>query len=334
MNIAINGFGRIGRQALRIILEKHPALRVVAINDLTDGATLAHMFEFDSTYGRYDADVSFKDGKLITKHGEIELTAEKEPANLPHKRLKVDIVLECTGKFVKREDAGLHLKAGAKKVIISAPGKDDVDGTFVIGVNHETYDSKKMDVISNASCTTNCLAPMAKVLHDTFGIAYGLMTTIHSYTNDQRLLDLPHKDLRRARAAAINMIPTSTGAAKAIGLVIPELKGKMNGISIRVPTPTVSITDLTVVLKKETTAEAVNAAFEKAAKGSMKGILGYETRPLVLQDYVMDARSSIIDAPLTEVIGGTLAKVFSWYDNEWGYSNRIVELAEYIGERL
>ena len=334
MNIAINGFGRIGRQSLRIILEKHPELKVVAINDLTDGASLAHLFEFDSTYGRYDANVSFKDGKLVTKYGEIALTAEKDPSLLPHAAMKVDIVLECTGIFVKREDAGLHIKAGAKKVIISAPGKDQVDGTFVIGVNHETYDPKTMHVVSNASCTTNCLAPMAKVLHDTFGIEYGLMTTIHSYTNDQRLLDLPHKDLRRARAAAINMIPTSTGAAKAIGLVIPELKGKMNGISIRVPTPAVSITDLTVVTKKTVTVEEVNAAFEKAANGPMKGILGYETRPLVLQDYVMDERSSIIDSPLTEVIGGTLVKTFSWYDNEWGYSNRLVELAEFIARRL
>ncbi len=334
MNIAINGFGRIGRQALRIVLEKHPDLRVVAINDLTDGASLAHLFEFDSTYGRYDADVSFKDGKLITKHGEIVLTAEKDPSLLPHKAMNVDIVLECTGKFVKREDAALHLKAGAKKVIISAPGKDEIDGTFVIGVNLETYDPKTMHVVSNASCTTNCLAPMAKVLHDSFGIQCGLMTTIHSYTNDQKLLDLPHKDLRRARAAAINMIPTSTGAAKAIGLVIPSLKGKMNGISVRVPTPTGSITDLCVVLEKKVTTEEVNAAFEKAANGSMKGILGYETRPLVLQDYVMDPRSSIIDAPLTQVIDGTLVKVFSWYDNEWGYSNRLVELAEHMGKSL
>jgi glyceraldehyde 3-phosphate dehydrogenase len=334
MNIAINGFGRIGRQALRIILEKFPDMHVVTINDLTDGASLAHLFEFDSTYGRFDAMAEYKDGKLVTKYGAIELTAEKDPTALPHKRLNVDIVLECTGKFVKREDAALHLKAGAKKVIISAPGKDEVDGTFVIGVNEETYDPKMMHVVSNASCTTNCLAPMAKVLHDSFGITCGLMTTIHSYTNDQKLLDLPHKDLRRARAAAINMIPTSTGAAKAIGLVIPDLKGKMNGVSIRVPTPTGSITDLTVVLKKKTTVEEVNAAFEKASKGAMKGILGYETRPLVLQDYVMDERSSIIDAPLTQVIDGTLVKTFSWYDNEWGYSNRLVELAKYIGERL
>ncbi len=334
MNIAINGFGRIGRQALRIIIEKHPDLNVVLINDLTDGPTLAHLFEFDSTYGVFDSEAEFKDGKLVTKHGVSGLTAQKDPSVLPYKRLKVDVVLECTGKFAKREEAAIHLKAGAKKVIISAPGKDKVDGTFVIGVNEKTYDPKKMDVISNASCTTNCLAPMAKVLQDTFGIEYGLMTTIHSYTNDQKLLDLPHKDLRRARAAAINMIPTSTGAAKAIGLVIPELQGKMNGVSIRVPTPTGSITDLTVVTKKTATAEAVNAAFEKASKGAMRGILGFEKRPLVLQDYVGDARSCIIDAALTQAIGSNLVKVFGWYDNEWGYSNRIVELAEFIGKSL
>jgi glyceraldehyde 3-phosphate dehydrogenase len=334
MNIAINGFGRIGRQALRIIIEKHPELNVVAINDLTDGATLAHLFEFDSTYGVFDAEAEFKNGKLVTKHGEIVLTAEKDPAKLPHKDMKVDIVLECTGRFTKRDDAALHLKAGAKKVIISAPGKDKVDGTFVIGVNHTTYDPKSMHVISNASCTTNCLAPIAKVLSDNFGIVSGLMTTIHSYTNDQQLLDLPHKDLRRARAAAINMIPTSTGAAKAIGLVIPELNGKLNGVSVRVPTPTGSITDLTVVTEKKTTAEAVNVAFKKAASGKMKDILGFEERPLVLQDFVGDARSSIVDASLTQVIGDTMVKVFSWYDNEWGYSNRIVELAKYIGNLL
>ncbi|OGJ60950.1 type I glyceraldehyde-3-phosphate dehydrogenase [Candidatus Peribacteria bacterium RIFCSPHIGHO2_02_FULL_51_15] len=334
MNIAINGFGRIGRQVLRIIIEKHPDLKVVAINDLTDGATLAHLFEFDSTYGVFDSGAEFKDGKLVTKHGAIELTAEKDPTLLPYKKLKVDVVLECTGKFAKRDEAAVHLKSGAKKVIISAPGKDKVDGTFVIGVNENTYDPKTMDVISNASCTTNCLAPMAKVLNDAFGIEYGLMTTIHSYTNDQKLLDLPHKDLRRARAAAINMIPTSTGAAKAIGLVIPELQGKMNGISIRVPTPTGSITDLTVMTKKPVTAEGANAAFEKAAKGPMRGILGLEKRPLVLQDFVGDSRSCIIDAALTQSIGTNMLKVFGWYDNEWGYSCRLVELAEFIGQKL
>ena len=332
MKLAINGFGRIGRQALRIIQESHPDIEVVSINDLTDGETLAHLFEFDSTYGHYDCGgACFKDGVLATKHGKIRITASKDPATLPHKELKVDVVLECTGRFTKREDAALHLKAGAKKVILSAPCKDQADGTFCIGINHETYNPKTMHVISNASCTTNCLAPMAKVLNDAFGVEHGLMTTIHSYTNDQNLLDLPHKDLRRARAAAINLVPTSTGAAKAIGLVIPELEGKLHGLSIRVPTPTGSITDLTVVTKRPTTVEAVNAAFEKAANGPMKGILKYETRPLVLKDFVQDPHSCILDAGLTKVIGGNMVKIFGWYDNEWGYSNRLVELAEYVG---
>jgi glyceraldehyde 3-phosphate dehydrogenase len=335
MNIAINGFGRIGRQALRIILEKHPDLEVVLINDLTDGETLAHLFEFDSTYGHFDCgNACYKDGVLSTKHGKIRTTASKDPSTLPYKELKVDVVLECTGHFTKREDAALHLQAGAKKVIVSAPCKDKADATLCIGVNEKSYDPKKHHVISNASCTTNCLAPMAKVLHDSFGIEHGLMTTIHSYTNDQNLLDLPHKDLRRARAAAINMVPTSTGAAKAIGEVIPELAGKLNGVAIRVPTPTGSITDLTVIVKNATTVEAVNAAFEKAANGPMQGILGYETRPLVLSDYVQDPRSSIIDAGLTQVMGGNMVKVFSWYDNEWGYSNRLVELADFVGKSL
>ena len=335
VKVAINGFGRIGRQALRIIQESHPEVHVVLINDLTDGATLAHLFEFDSTYGHYDCgEACFKDGLLSTKQGPIRITASKDPTTLPHKELKVDVVLECTGRFTKRDDAALHLKAGAKKVIISAPGKDKVDGTFCIGVNHETYDPKRMDIISNASCTTNCLAPMAKVLHDSFGIVSGLMTTIHSYTNDQNLLDLPHGDLRRARAAAVNIVPTSTGAAKAIGLVVPELAGKLNGVSIRVPTPTGSITDLTVVTEKETTKEEINAAFKAAAKGPMKNILACEDRPLVLKDFVGNPHSCIIDTQLTDVIGGTLVKAFGWYDNEWGYSNRIVELAAYVGSKL
>jgi glyceraldehyde 3-phosphate dehydrogenase len=335
MNIAINGFGRIGRQALRIVLEKHPDVNVVLINDLTDPATLAHLFEFDSTYGHFaSGEVSSSKDGLTVKGKTIRITAEKDPSKLPHGEMKVDVVLECTGRFTKRDDAALHLKAGAKKVILSAPAKDTVDGTFCIGVNHETYDPKTMHVISNASCTTNCLAPMVKVLHDSFGIVSGLMTTIHSYTNDQNLLDLPHADLRRARAAAVNIVPTSTGAAKAIGLVIPALDKKLHGVSIRVPTPTGSITDLTCVMSKPVTKEEVNAAFEKAASGAMKGILGYEKRPLVLKDYVGDPRSSIIDAELTQVIGGTLVKTFSWYDNEWGYSNRLVELAAYVGGKL
>ncbi len=338
MNIAINGFGRIGRQALRIILEKYPELNVVLINDLTDGETLAHLFEFDSTYGHFDCGGACHiDGVLKTKHGSIRTTASKDPSTLPHKELKVDIVLECTGVFNARDEAALHLKAGAKKVIMSAPCKDKADGTFCIGVNHEEYDPKSMDVISNASCTTNCLAPMAKVLHDSFQIKQGFMTTIHSYTNDQRLLDLPHRDLRRARAAAENIIPTSTGAAKAISLVIPDLEGKLDGISIRVPTPTGSLTDLTVMVEKETNAEEVNAAFKQASESFMQGILGYEERPLVLKDFVGDPRSSIIDAAETKVStvdGQTMIKVLSWYDNEWGYSNRLVELAALVGSKL
>src|SRR3989338_7028540 len=335
MNIAINGFGRIGRQVLRIIEQKHPDLNVVLINDLTDVETLAHLYAFDSTYGIHDRDHVCADGdKLVTKSGKILITALKDPATLPHGDLKVDVVLECTGRFTEREAAAVHLKAGAKKVILSAPAKDKVDGTFVIGVNHETYDPNTMHVISNASCTTNCLAPMVKVLHDTFGIEHGLMTTIHSYTNDQNLLDLPHKDLRRARAAAVNIVPSSTGAAKAIGLVIPALDKKLNGISIRVPTPTGSITDLTVVTQKKADKDGVNEAFKKAASKGMRGILRVEEKPLVLKDFVGDPHSCIIDAPLKEVIGGNLVKAFGWYDNEWGYSNRLVELAKYVGGML
>lgn len=335
MNLAINGFGRIGRQALRIIQTRFPDINVVLINDLTDPATLAHLFEFDSTFGHFNAgSISIKDGNLVTGNDTIKITAEKDPTKLPHGDLKVDIVLECTGIFTEREKAAMHLTAGAKKVIISAPCKDKADGTFCIGVNHELYDPATMHVVSNASCTTNCLAPMVKVLNDTFGIEYGFMTTTHSYTNDQNLLDLPHKDLRRARAAAVNIVPSSTGAAKAIGLVVPELVGKMNGISLRVPTPTGSINDVTTLLKKSVTREEINAAFEAAANGAMKGILRVEHRPIVLKDIVGDPASCIIDTELTDVIGGNMAKVFGWYDNEWGYSNRIVELAKYMGERL
>jgi len=328
MNLAINGFGRIGRQVLRIILEKHPDINVVLINDLTDDDDLKHLFAFDSSYGRYENPKAF-DG--------VTMTSEKDPTALPHKDLGVDVVLECTGVFRHRDDAAKHLEAGAKKVIISAPCKDKADGTFVIGVNEEEYDPATMDVISNASCTTNCLAPMAKVLHDNFVIEQGFMTTIHSYTNDQRVLDLPHKDMRRARAAAVNIIPTTTGAAKAVALVLPDLEGKLDGMAIRVPTPTGSITDLTVVVGKDTDADAVNAAFKKASEGAMKGILGYEERPLVLQDYVGDPRSSIIDAPSTKVHkegDTTIVKTLSWYDNEWGYSSRLVELAELVGSKL
>jgi glyceraldehyde 3-phosphate dehydrogenase len=328
MNIAINGFGRIGRQAFRIILQKHPELNVVLINDLNDDATLKHLFQFDSTYGQYDNPKAF-DG--------VTMTAERDPAALPHAKLKVDVVLECTGFFRDKEGASKHLSAGAKKVIISAPGKGEVDGTFCIGVNEDQYDAGSMNVISNASCTTNCLAPMAKVLHDEFGIQHGFMTTIHSYTNDQSLQDVPHSDLRRARAAAENLIPTSTGAAVAVGLVLPDLKGKLDGFAIRTPTPTGSITDLTVVVGKETDTDTVNAALKKASEGALKGILGYEEKPLVLKDFVGDPRSSIIDAALTSVStegGSTIIKVLSWYDNEWGYSNRLVELAKMVGGKL
>jgi len=278
-----------------------------------------------------------KENEIIVNGDSIRTTAEKDPTKLLHKELNVDVVLECTGVFRKREQAAQHLTAGAKKVILSAPAKDKVDGDFVMGVNDDKYDPKTMDIITNASCTTNSLAPMAKVLNDNFTIVHGFMTTIHSYTNDQKLLDLPHKDLRRARAAAQNIIPTTTGAAVAVGLVLPELQGKLDGMSIRVPTPTGSITDLTCVIEKETTAEKVNAAFRKASEGALKGILGYEEQPLVLSDFVGDCRSSIIDAPSTKVHtegGSTIVKTLAWYDNEWGYSSRLVELAELVGSKL
>lgn len=335
MKLAINGFGRIGRQALRIVRARFPTIEVVLINDLTDVPTLAHLFEYDSSYGKYAGTVSTADNAIVVDGKSIRITAEKDPSKLPHAELGVDVVLECTGRFTKRDDAALHLKAGAKKVIISAPCKDSPDATLCIGVNHEIYAPATMHVISNASCTTNCLAPMVKVLDDAFGIEHGLMTTIHSYTNDQNLLDLPHSDLRRARAAGVNIVPTSTGAAKAIGLVLPSLKGKLHGSSVRVPTPTGSLNDLTVVTTKPVTAESINAAFAKAAaEGSLKGVLRYETKPIVSHDIVGDPSSCIFDADLTQVIGGNFAKVFGWYDNEWGYSNRLVELAAYIGSKL
>jgi glyceraldehyde 3-phosphate dehydrogenase len=335
MNIAINGFGRIGRQILRIIQEDHPELNVVLINDVNDGETLAHLFEFDSTYGHYDCGgACYKDGMLSTKHGKIRTIASRDPATHPHRELKVDIVLECTGVFREREKAADHLKAGAKKVIISAPAKGEIDGTFVLGVNENDYDPKTMDVISNASCTTNCLAPMVKILDEAFDIEHGLMTTIHSYTNDQRLLDLPHKDWRRARSAAENLIPTDTGAAKSVGLVYPKLEGKLNGLSVRVPHPTVSLTDFVCTTKKKATVDDINDAFKKAESGSMKGILGLEERPLVSSDFKGDCRSCIVDAASTQVVGDNLVKVLGWYDNEWGYSCRLVELAEFVGNKM
>ena len=334
MNIAINGFGRIGRQSLRIILQSHPELNVVLINDLTDGETLAHLFEFDSTYGHFDCGgACYKEGMLSTKFGKIRTTAIPEPSNLPHKEMNVDIVLECTGRFRTREEAAGHLDAGAKKVIISAPCKNQADGTFCLGVNEETYDPSSMHVISNASCTTNSLAPVVKILHENFTIQQGMMTTIHSYTNDQRILDFPHKDWRRARSAAENIIPTTTGAASAVGLVLPELEGRLDGLAVRIPSPTVSLTDFTCIVEKSTDAEQVNSVFKEAGEGPLQGILGYEERPLVSMDYRGDSRSSIIDAQSTKVQEGTMVKVLAWYDNEWGYSNRLVELAKFIGEQ-
>ncbi len=333
VKVAINGFGRIGRNAFKVAVEKYAdKMEIVAINDLTDAKTLAHLLEFDSLFGRFNGTVEVKEDALVVNGKEIKIFAERDPANLPWKDLGVEIVIESTGIFRSRETAGKHIEAGAKKVIISAPAKNE-DITIVMGVNEDKYDPANHHIISNASCTTNCLAPFAKVINDKFGINKGLMTTVHSYTNDQRILDLPHSDLRRARAAAESIIPTTTGAAKAVALVLPELKGKLNGFAMRVPTPTVSVVDLVVELAKPATAEEINAALKEAAEGPMKGILGYEERPLVSVDFKMDPRSSIIDAPSTMVIGDNMAKIVSWYDNEWGYSNRIVDLVNYIAEK-
>ena len=320
IKIAINGFGRIGRQVFRNIEKKHPDLEMVAINDLTDNQTLAHLLKYDSNYGKYDKKI------------ECSMLAEKDPEKLPWKDLGVDIVLECTGFFTDAEGAKKHIKAGAKKVIVSAPCKD-LPG-FILGVNAETYDPKKDDAMDMGSCTTNCLAPIAKILNDEFGIVKGFMTTVHSYTNDQKILDLPHKDLRRARAAAINMIPTSTGAAKAIGKMIPELNGKLDGISIRVPTSTVSVLDLIVEVKKSTTKEEVNKAFEKAGQSkNFKGIFRVEKDPLVSVDFKGETHSSIVDLEMT-MVKDNLVKVLGWYDNEWGYATRLADFAEFIGKKL
>lgn len=326
--VAINGFGRIGRQVFRVNLEKK-YFEIVAINDLTDAKTLAHLLKYDSNYGSILNEISSTEDSIIVDGKSYKVLKEKDPEKLPWKKLGVDLVIESTGFFTDRAGASKHLTAGAKKVIISAPGKD-ADFTVVLGVNDEHYDSAKHHIISNGSCTTNCLAPIAKVINDNFEIEKGLMTTIHSYTNDQRILDLPHEDLRRARAAALSMIPTTTGAAKAIGLVLPELQGKLNGLAIRVPTPTVSLVDLTCVVKKATTAEEVNTKLKAAAEGGMKGFLGYSELPLVSMDYKHSPLSSIVDALSTEVIGGNLVKVLSWYDNEWGYSCRVVDLVRLI----
>jgi glyceraldehyde 3-phosphate dehydrogenase len=334
IKVAINGFGRIGRNSFKIAQENlNKDIEIVAINDLTSTATLAHLLKYDSLFGKFNGTVEAKENALIVNGKEVKVFAERDPKNLPWKDLGVDIVIESTGLFTKREKAMAHIEAGAKKVIISAPATDE-DITIVLGVNEKSYDPEKHAIISNASCTTNCLAPFAKVLDDKFGIVKGLMNTIHSYTNDQRILDLPHSDLRRARAAAESIIPTSTGAAKAVGKVLPQLKGKLNGFSLRVPTPTVSITDLTAELKRSATVEEVNAALKEAADGELKGIMGYSDEPLVSMDYRGDSRSSIVDGLSTMVIEGNMVKVVSWYDNEWGYSNRIVDLVNYVAERM
>jgi len=332
LRVAINGFGRIGRNFFRAS-KGYNEFEVVAINDLTDAKTLAHLLKYDSVHGIFNADVKAGDGSITVDGKELKVFAVTEPENLPWKDLRVDIVIEATGRFADRPSAARHLDAGAKWVIISAPAKEP-DATVCMGVNEETIDLSKHKVISNASCTTNCLAPVAKVVHNEFGIVKGLMTTIHSYTNDQRILDLPHKDLRRARAAALNMIPTTTGAAKAVGLVLPELKGKLNGMSIRVPTPNVSIVDLVVELAKEVTVEEINAALKKAADGPMKGILQYTEAPLVSSDLNGNAHSSIVDATLTMVLERKMAKILAWYDNEWGYSSRLRDLILYIIKRI
>ncbi|MQR87438.1 type I glyceraldehyde-3-phosphate dehydrogenase [Bacillus megaterium] len=331
VKIGINGFGRIGRNVFRAAL-KNDNVEVVAINDLTDANMLAHLLKYDSVHGKLDAEVVVDGSNLVVNGKTIEISAERDPAQLSWGKQGVEIVVESTGFFTKRADAAKHLEAGAKKVIISAPASDE-DITIVMGVNEDKYEAANHNVISNASCTTNCLAPFAKVLNDKFGLKRGMMTTVHSYTNDQQILDLPHKDYRRARAAAENIIPTSTGAAKAVSLVLPELKGKLNGGAMRVPTPNVSLVDLVAELDKEVTVEDVNNALKEAAEGDLKGILGYSEEPLVSGDYNGNINSSTIDALSTMVMEGNMVKVISWYDNESGYSNRVVDLAQYIAAK-
>ncbi|MDA3036010.1 MAG: type I glyceraldehyde-3-phosphate dehydrogenase [Actinomycetota bacterium] len=332
LKVGVNGFGRIGRNFLRALLESGADFEIVGINDLTDNTTLAHLLKYDSILGRLSQTVTHTESSITVGGKTIAVSAERDPANIPWGKLGVDVVVESTGIFTKAADAKKHITAGAKKVIISAPATDE-DITIVMGVNHDKYDSTKHNIISNASCTTNCLAPMAKVLNDEFGIVRGLMTTIHAYTNDQVILDFPHKDLRRSRAAALSIIPTSTGAAKAISLVLPELKGKLDGYALRVPVPTGSATDLTVELAKEVSVIEINSALKKASEGSLKGYLTYTEDPIVSADIVTDPSSCILDAGLTKVIGTTV-KVVGWYDNEWGYSNRLVDLIKYIGKTI
>jgi len=333
VRVGINGFGRIGRQSLKAIIERAPELEVVAVNDIVDTPTNALLFKHDSTYGAFAGTVEVAEDALIIDGRTVKSLQVADPTQLPWGDLGVDIVIESTGRFTDADKARAHLAAGARKVLISAPAKKE-DVTIVLGVNEGAYDPAAHTVISNASCTTNCLAPVAKVLHDTFGIERGLMNTIHSYTNDQRILDVAHKDPRRARSAGLNIIPTTTGAAKALALVIPDLKGKVDGFSLRVPTPTVSIVDFTVELLKPATAEAINEAFRAAAAGPMKGILGVSDEPLVSTDFRADARSSIVDSAYTMMVGDRFAKVLAWYDNEWGYSCRVADVTRLIAERL
>jgi len=330
VRVGINGFGRIGRNYFRAARDRD--VEIVAVNDLTDNRTLAHLLKYDSTFGQLDAEVTDDEEASTVDGARVLASAQKDPAQLPWGDVGVDVVIEATGRFTNRDDAALHLKGGAKKVIISAPAKDE-DVTIVMGVNDQTYDPATHDIISNASCTTNSVVPMAKVLLDEFGIERGFMTTVHAYTNDQVILDFPHKDLRRARSAAVNTIPTSTGAAKATSLAIPELKGKLDGISLRVPVEDGSLTDLAVVLGRDATAEEVNDAFKRAADGPLQGIIRYSTDPIVSRDIVGDSASCIFDSPLTKT-NGNLAKVFGWYDNEWGYSCRLVDLTELVGGQL
>lgn len=330
IKVGINGFGRIGRCVARILAQGGSDIEIVGINDLTSAQMLAHLLQWDSVHGQFAHPVRAEDGAIWIGDQRIPVSAEKDPAKLNWRELGASIVLECTGLFRTKETAGAHLKAGAERVIISAPGKSGIDGTFVVGINTDQFDPKKHQVISCASCTTNCLAPLVKVLNDSFGIVKGHMVTVHSYTNDQRILDLPHKDMRRARAAAISMIPTSTGAATAIGLVMPELKGKLDGTAIRVPTPNVSLTCLTAQVGRKTDRDEVNRALKEAAEGKLRGILAFEERPLVSVDFMGNAHSSICDAAQTQVVGGDLVEVQGWYDNEWGFSNRMVDLVRIV----
>jgi glyceraldehyde-3-phosphate dehydrogenase (NAD(P)) len=333
VRVAINGFGRIGRNFMRCWATRpQSGIEVVAINDTSDPRTNAHLLKYDSMLGKFNADISADENTLTVNGKVIKCTSDRNPENLPWKDWEIDLIIESTGVFISKEGATKHINAGAKKVLITAPGKNE-DGTFVVGVNHEQYDHHKHNIISNASCTTNCLAPVAKVLHDNFGIIKGTMTTTHSYTGDQRILDASHRDLRRARAAAVNIVPTSTGAAKAVALVLPELSGKLNGIALRVPTPNVSVVDLVVQVEKSTIAEQVNEALKNAAEGSMKGVLKYCDLPLVSSDHAGTDESSIVDAALTMVMGGDMVKVVAWYDNEWGYSQRVVDLAEVVAAK-